>query len=387
MEVQLRIGIVGMGNAGMTHARPLIGNQVPRAVLTAVCDARERAESLRKTLPGSVMIFDDYDKMLASGVCDAVIVSTPHLLHPEQSEKALLAGLHVFCEKPAGISIGPVRRLNKLAAGTKKVFAMNFIKRQEPVYQTLKRLIDGGELGRVYRIHWTASDWYRSDSYFSSASWRGSWAGEGGGVLLNQCIHNIDLWQYIFGMPSRLRAFCSFGKYHNIEVEDDVTAYMEYHDGATGVLVTSTGESPGVNRLEVTGSRGRILVENRAITFYRTSVPIEDFNRADKSGFGEPEHWECSIPVNGQTDLFAGMQRNFVEAILDGKELFIRGEDGLASLEIANAILLSTWQDDWASLPVDEASFEAELAARIRTSRKPSAINEQRILDLSASFK
>ena len=376
-----------MGNAGMMHANSIIGGSIPRAELSAVCDKKERLDCLCGKLPESTRCFEDYDSMLASGACEAVIVSTPHFQHPELSLKALKAGLHVFCEKPAGVSAGPVREMNAAVAASGKVFSMHFNKRLEPVFGKLRSLIEGGEAGRIYRINWIATAWYRSDSYFNSADWRGTWAGEGGGVLLNQCIHNLDIWQYLFGMPSRIRSFCQFGKHHDIEVEDEVSAFMEYDDKVTGVFIASTGESPGADRLEISCSRGQIVVEGRTIRFHRTVIPIEEFNRTDIKGFGEPDCWVCDIPTKGQANLSGGMLKNFVEAVLDGAPLLVRGEEGLASLEMENAILLSTWLDDWVKLPVDAPLFDSELKKRAANScRKKNAV-KNRIFDLKESFK
>ena len=387
MKAQLKIGIVGMGNAGMMHANSIIGGAIPNAFLSAVCDGGKRLESLSGKLPEATRFFENYDEMLSSGACDAVTVATPHFQHPELSMKALKSGLNVFCEKPAGVSVGPVREMNELAAASGKVFAMHFNRRLEPVFRKLRSLIRGGETGRIFRINWTATDWYRSDSYFNSAVWRGTWSGEGGGVLINQCIHNLDIWQHLFGMPSRIRSFSRFGKHQDIEVEDEVTAFMENADGSSGVFIASTGESPGTNRLEIACSRGKIVMEDRQIRFHRTSVPIDEFNKMNTKGFGEPENWICDIPVSGQADLSGGMLRNFVDAVVDGTPLLVRGEEGIASLEIANAILLSTWTDGWVSLPVDAELFEAELQRRIVGSKKKSKKGNSIILDLKDSFK
>ena len=387
MKDVLRIGIVGMGNAGMMHSNSLTNGVVPRAALTAACDAKDRLSSLRGKLPETVRLFDNFDEMLASGACDAVVVATPHFQHPELSIKALRAGKHVFCEKPAGVAARDVRALNAVAASAGKVFTMHFNRRVDPMIVKLRKLLTGGEAGDLIRINWTVTNWYRSDSYFASAPWRGTWAGEGGGVMINQCIHDIDCWQHLFGMPTRVRSFCRFGKHHSIEVEDEVTAYMEHEGGVNGVFIASTGESPGTSRLEIACTRGRIIAENRAIHFQRTTVPTDVFNRDNTGGFGEPEHWNCEVPIQGSTDLASTLLRNFAEAVMDGKPLLVRGEEGLASLEIANAILLSTWLDGWASVPVDADAFDAELRKRVATSKKTIKSEATKVLDLKDSFK
>jgi len=384
---RLRVGIVGMGNAGMMHARSLMEGAAPRATLAAACDSKARVASLRGALSGSVKLFDDYGEMLASGSVDAVIVATPHPQHPELCMKALSAGLHVFCEKPAGVSVTDVRRLNAVAAKSSKVFTMHFNKRLEPVYMKLKSLIDSGELGRLMRVNWITTSWFRTQAYFDSASWRGTWSGEGGGLLINQCVHELDIWQRLFGMPSRIMAFCSFGRHHEIEVEDEATVYMDYAGGFNGVLVASSGESPGTNRLEIACSRGTLVAEGKRIAFKRAVEPVDAFCKSCQKIFGEPESWTCEIPVSGQADLSGGVLRNFVEAALEGAPLLVRGDEGLASLEMENAILLSAWTGSWASLPVDGARFDAELARRIAASKGKGRKVTASFADLKESFK
>ncbi len=386
MNDTVRIGIVGMGNAGMMHCNAILEKSVPRATLAAVCDTKDRLTKLKETLPEATQLFDNYDEMLASDACEAVIVATPHFQHPELSSKALKAGKHVFCEKPAGVVAADVRALNAVAATAGKVFTMHFNRRVDPFVLKLRELIQSGEAGKLVRMNWTVTNWFRSDSYYASAPWRGTWAGEGGGVLINQCIHDLDCWQFLFGMPKRIRAFCRFGKHHEIEVEDEVTAYFEHDNGLNGVFIASTGESPGTSRLEIACSRGKIVVENRIITFHRTVIPVDEFNRANKTGFGDPECWNCEVPVRGKTDMASALLNNFTEAVLGISPLLVKGEEGLASLEIENAILLSSWTDDWAEVPVDVAAFDRELKKRIATSTK-KVTGPAQVFDLKKSFK
>ncbi len=387
MTNKLRVGIVGLGNAGMMHVRSLSDGSLPRGVLTAASDVKAKVDSLRTSMPGHVKLFDSYDDMLASGCCDAVIIATPHLQHPELSIKALKAGLHVFCEKPAGVSVGAVREMNAVAEASGKVFSIHFNRRLEPVFQKLRSLLRSNELGEIYRILWETTDWYRPDCYFASAAWRGTWAGEGGGVLINQGIHHLDIWQHLFGLPGRVRSFCRFGKHHAIEVEDEVTAFVEYGNGVTGTFIASTGESPGTNRLEIACSRGRLIVEDKTIRFHRLTIPLDEFNRKTTEGFAEPANWVCEIPVAGLADLSGGMLRNFLDSALDGTALLVDGTEGLASLEFENAILLSTWLDNWVELPVDAAAFDRELRKRAAASKKKVMAGAERTFDLKASFK
>ena len=389
MTANVRIGIVGMGNAGMMHARELVSGMVPGAVLAAVCDRPARLAQVRPELPAGVREFDGHAAMLRAGACDAVVITTPHFQHPAVAVDAFAAGCHVFCEKPAGVRTRDVRRMNRAAARSGKVFTMHFNRRLEPVWKKVAHVLTAGELGAVQRVQWTSTDWFRTDGYYASGGWRGTWAGEGGGLLLNQCIHVLDLWQHFFGLPRRVRAVCGFGKFHpGIEVEDEVTAGVEYGTGVTGVWIAGTGEAPGTNRLEIAGDRGRLVVEDRTIRFRRTAVSVAEFRR-EHSGFAEPECWECEIPVSGQADLAAGIMKNFIAAIRKDAPLLIPGEEGLRSLEMANAILLSAWTGDWADLPPDERRFETELNRRIAAAphRPKRGAPAGRILNLHDSFK
>ena len=365
-----RIGIVGYGVIGGLHQRYLTGGEVPRARLAGICDVDPaRLELARNSVGDGVKLFAGPTEMFSSGAVDAVIIATPHYLHPPLAIEAFGAGLHVITEKPAGVYTRQVREMNEAAAASGKVFGIMFNQRTNPLYQKLKDLVDSGELGPLKRTNWIITSWYRSQSYFDSGGWRASWAGEGGGVLLNQDPHQLDLWQWTCGMPIRVRAFCYFGKDHDIEVEDDVTAFVEYENGATGVFVTSTSDAPGTNRLEVTGGNGKVVIENDSLTFWRLRVAEREFNASYKGGFGQPECWRCEVPVPGVATNHPGITRNFVEAIEDGKPLLAPGEQGIRGLSLSNAMHLSTWLDDWVSLPIDEDLFYRKLQERVKTSK------------------
>ncbi|WP_270170895.1 Gfo/Idh/MocA family protein [Paenibacillus sp. SYP-B4298] len=372
----VRIGIIGIGSMGSAHARELMAGKVAHAELTAVCDVRpERLEWAQQHLGQHIARFDQPGELLRSGTVDAVLIATPHYDHPTLSIEALQQGLHTLIEKPAGVYTKAVAEMNAVALQSGKVFAIMYNQRTNPLYRKLKDLIDSGELGELKRSIWIITNWYRPQSYYDSGSWRATWAGEGGGVLLNQDPHQLDLWQWMCGMPKRVRAFMSFGKYRNIEVEDDVTAYVEYDNGATGLFVTTTGEAPGTNRLEVTGDRGKIVIEDNKLTFWRLRVPESQFNREFKGGFGSPECWKCDIPAYGDNSQHLGIMRNWVEAIRNGTELIAPGIEGIHGLTLSNAMHLSAWTDDWAELPLDEELFYTKLQDRIAAStfRKEAA--------------
>ena len=281
----VRIGIVGLGGMGARHLRTLLAGEVSGASLTAVCDVRpERLAWAREHPSSDLACFDDLDAFLKAGAADAVIIATRHYDHPPLAVRCFAGGLHVLTEKPAGVYTKQVGEMNRAAAASGKVFAIMYNQRTDPLYRRLKEMIEGGELGEIKRTNWIITSWYRPQSYYDRDDWRATWAGEGGGVLINQAPHQLDLWQWCCGMPARLRAFCYFGKHHDIEAEDDVTAFVEYPNGATGVFVTSTGDAPGSNRLEVTGDNGKLVVEDDRLTFWRLDVPEPRFRREHRTG-------------------------------------------------------------------------------------------------------
>ncbi|MDR9855892.1 Gfo/Idh/MocA family oxidoreductase [Paenibacillus sp. VCA1] len=367
---KVRYGIIGIGNMGVSHAHNLCG-EIRGAELTAVCDTNpERLEWAKQHLPESVQLFDEPEAFWASKAMDAVLIAVPHYDHPGMAVKAFENGYHVLVEKPAGVYTKAVREMNEAAAKSGKQFGIMYNQRTNPLYIKLRDLIQSGELGEVRRTNWIITNWYRSQSYYDSGGWRATWAGEGGGVLLNQDPHQLDLWQWTTGMmPKRVRAFCHFGKYRNIEVEDDVTAYVEYENGATGVFVTTVGESPGTNRFEITGDNGKIVIENDKLTFWRLRVPEPQFNREYRGGFGQPECWVCDIPVaGGGGPQHKGILQNFTNALLHGEKLLAPGEEGILGLTISNAMHLSAWTDDWVDLPLDEDLFYEKLQEKIANS-------------------
>ncbi|GIN71956.1 oxidoreductase [Bacillus sp. J14TS2] len=373
----VKVGIIGLGNMGTNHAKRLFNREIDGAILTAVCDVREeRMVKAREEFGDRVKRFLTIDDFFAEAEIDGVIIATPHYEHPPLAIRAFEKGWHVLCEKPAGVYTKNVRLMNEAAAKSGKVFSMMFNQRTNPLYQKMRELIQSGELGEIKRTNWIITDWYRAQSYYESGGWRATWKGEGGGVMLNQSPHQLDLWQWITGMmPTRIRSFCGFGKYHDIEVEDDVTAYVEYENGATGLFVTSTGEAPGTNRFEVAGDRGKLVIENGKLTFWRLRQSEREFNQTFRGGFGEPECWKMEIPVRGKNNQHLGILENWVDAILNGAELLAPGEEGIKSLAISNGVYLSSWLDDWVDLPIDEDLYHEKLQEKIAAStfRKQSA--------------
>lgn len=366
-----RIGVIGIGNMGSAHADYLYEGRIKGAKLTAILEERvERIKEIEhKYSEEQVTIFSDESAFFQSDLVDAVIIATPHYSHPSLAIKAFKHGLHVLVEKPAGVYTKQVREMNEEAEKNTLVFSMMYNQRMNPLYLKLREMVQSNELGSIRRINWIITDWYRSQSYYDSSDWRATWEGEGGGVLINQCPHQLDLMYWLTDMiPSRIRAFCHFGKYRNIEVEDDVTAYAEYANGATAVFVTTTGEAPGTNRLELTGDRGKIVIEHDQLTFWRLRESETTFNERYSGGFGMPESWKCEVPAGGLNLAHEGITQNFVNAIQHGERLIAPGNEGIIGLTLSNAMQLSTWTDGWVNLPIDEELYAKKLNEQITQS-------------------
>lgn len=367
----VKIGIIGIGNMGKEYILQLEQGKVNGAKLAAVCGRREEhIDWVRQHTNGNVRTYLKEDDFFHCAEMDAVIIATPHYSHPSLAGKAFAKGLHVLIEKPSGADIKSVVEMNKKAELSGKIFSIMYNQRTNPLYQKVRDLISSNELGEIKRTNWTITNWYRSQSYYDSSYWRATWRGEGGGVLINQSVHQLDLWQWTTGlMPNRVHAFCCYGKYHDIEVEDDVTAYVEYENGATGVFITSTGEAPGTNRFEVVGDRGKIVVENDELKFYRLTQSEREFNASYKGGFGEPECWEINIPIKGEFPGHLGIIQNWVDTIRNGTPLLAPGEEGARALEILNAIYLSSWMNKTVDLPIDGDLYLEKLQAKINESQ------------------
>jgi predicted dehydrogenase len=336
MTNTVRLGLAGLGGIGQHHAADILAGRVPRLELAAVADIDPEKCARYPDKPA----YASAEEMVASGKIDALLIATPHRHHPALGLAAIAAGLHVMIEKPLAADKASAERLLAAPRRPGQIVAAMFNQRTDNHFISIRELVHRNELGTIQRIHWTATHWFRTDVYYASGRWRATWAGEGGGLLLNQCAHNLDLFQWIFGMPVRVRAFCGFGRYHPIEVEDDVTAYLEFAQGATAVFTASTGESPGTNRLEVAAEQGRLVYESDRIVFTRNREPASVFARNSPEAFARPTAEDYEIEADGHGGQHTAMLRNFTEAILDGAPLIAPADEGLNSLELANAMLL-----------------------------------------------
>ncbi len=341
---KVKMGVIGIGNMGTTHCLNLIEGKIPQMELAAVCDTSEARRKFAQEEFKDVPVFEDAEELFKSGICDAVIIAVPHYGHTSLAIKAFSYGLNVIVEKPAGVYTSQVMEMNEVAKKSGKVFGIMYNQRTNPVYQKIREMIKRGDLGNVNRITWIITDWYRSQAYHDSSTWRSTWKTEGGGALINQNPHQLDLWQWMFGVPDKIYARASFAKYRDIEVEDDVVAIFEYENGTTGQYITSTGEAPGTNRLEIACDMGKVVIENNQIIFDRNIVPEREFNKTNTAIFSRPECWKCEIPADfSGGEQHVGILKNFAAAVLDNKELLAPGEEGIKGLTIANSIHMSAW--------------------------------------------
>lgn len=367
---QVRLGIIGIGNMGSGHCRNILEGKCPDVKLAAVADlSEERRGFAKENYPADVAIFADGMEMLDSGLIDAVIVAVPHYEHPKYVMAALERGIHAMSEKPAGVYTKQVREMNEAAAKSDAIFAMMFNQRTDHIYRKMKEIVESGELGAIRRTNLIITNWYRPQAYYDSGAWRATWAGEGGGVLLNQCPHNLDYWQWICGMPKKVQAFMSFGKYHDIEVEDDVTAYVEYPNGATGTFVTTTGDCAGTNRFEINFDQGKLVSENGKLYMWKAECSEQEWSKKNTIPFGAPELTMTEVETDGKSEQHVGVLNAFAGAILRGEPLVARGEEGINGLTLSNAMHLSAWLNKPVELPFDEDLYYEELKKRIATSR------------------
>jgi len=371
---KVRLGIIGLGNIGTLHCGYM--NELGNAELRAICDVDESKFALSEVedfdheaggMEGleDLSTFRDYEEMYQSGEIDAVIIGTPHYFHPPMTIDAFREGLHVLCEKPIAVTAKEARRMKEAHQETDLVFSAMFQKRTAPQSVRLKEMIEGGELGEIRRINWIKTDWFRTQTYYDSGGWRGNWNGEGGGVLTNQCPHDLDLFQWCFGTPTKLTALSYLGKWHDITVEDDISVLMEMENGATASFITSTGDAPGTDRLEVTAEKGKLVFEDGELTFHRLEEPLQKLLEEVDQSFYSPEvHYE-DVEVEERPSGHRYITQNFVNSILDGEELIAPGEEGVESVQLANAMLYSGLRGEQVDFPVPEDEF-VELLEELR---------------------
>ena len=392
MSQKLKLGIIGVGNMGGAHIENYLEGKMPEIEITCVADIDEkRLVAAQKKLPNAVA-FESATELFNSGLCEAVLIATPHYSHPPLAIEALAAGLHVMSEKPAGVYTKQVRELIAAAEKSDKTYALMLNQRTNCVYRKLKELVSSGVYGEIRRVSWIITDWFRTQQYYNSGGWRATWSGEGGGVILNQCPHQLDLWQWICGMPVKVRAFCHEGKWHDIEVEDDVTIYVEYPNGATGTFITTTGDCPGTNRLEITLDKAKLICENDpredkfTLSAYELDGSTAEFIKTSDKGFAKlPGKWR-EVETDGLNEQHPGVLNAFAAHILRGEPLIAQGAEGINGLIISNAAFLSSWLDKTVEIPFDEDLYLEMLNEKIKNSKFKKTVCESVEENMSSTY-
>ena len=376
---KIRVGIIGIGNMGSGHAKCIKLGLCPHIEITAIADInKDRLEWAKKQKYGkNISYFSDDIEMLDSGLIDACIIAVPHYDHPSLAIECMKRSIHIMLEKPSGVYTKQVKELNEEAdRHPEVVFGMMFNQRTNCVYRKLRELVQSGKYGSIRRTNWLITTWYRPQAYYNSGGWRATWAGEGGGVLLNQCPHQLDLWQWICGMPVKVHAHLHYGKWHDIEVEDDVTAYVEYENGATGVFVTSTGDAHGTNRLEIQMDKAKFVVENDKLTMLEYDMSEPEFTKVNTKAFGVPKAKKVRVKTDRKNLQHVGVLNAWAKTILGDGQLVADGREGLNGLILSNAMHLSSFLGKEITLPFDDELYYEELMKRVSTSKEkdPSMI-------------
>lgn len=372
MSKKIKLGIIGIGNMGSGHAKNVVEGKCPDFELAAAADInRERIEWAKQNISSKVNYFDTAEEMLDSGLIEACMVCVPHYDHPKYAIACMKRGIHVMVEKPAGVYTKQVREMNAEAEKHPDVvFGMMFNQRTNHIYRKMHELVRSGIYGNIRRTNWLITTWYRPQAYYDSSDWRATWSGEGGGVLLNQCPHQLDLWQWICGMPKRVRSFLHYGLWHDIEVEDDVTTYVEYENGATGVFVTSTGDAHGTNRFEIQLDRAKIVAEDEKLSVMEYEMTEQEFSKTNKVPFGNVPAKNIDVETDGRNDQHIGVVNAWGGAILRGEPLVADGSEGINGLTLSNAMHLSSWLDKTVDIPFDEELYYSELMKRAAASKR-----------------
>ena len=386
--MKIKLGILGIGNIGTMHSKNILEGKCPEIELSAVCDYNEEKTAWIKEKYENVSIFTDAEEMMDSGKIDSILIAVPHYDHPKFAIMAMKKGLHTLVEKPAGVYTKQVIEMNKIADECNVKFGLMMNQRTNCIYRKMREIVKSGELGGIKRTSWIITDWYRPQFYYDSGDWRATWSGEGGGVLLNQCPHNLDLWQWICGMPAKVYAKMHFGKWHDIEVEDDVTAYVEYENGATGTFITSTGDVPGTNRFEILLEGGKLLAEEGKLTLWKLNMFESEFSKTSTVAFSAPEMEKIEVETDGKNEQHVGVLNAFAGAILRDEPMVADGREGINGLTISNALHMSGFLGKEITIKdFDHELFYEELSKKIKTSKRKTNVRESTADDMGASFK
>ena len=387
MAEKIKLGIIGFGNMGSGHAKSIaVNGKCPEIELVAIADVKpERLKAAKEILGDGVKLFDTAEAMLDSGLIDSCIVAVPHYDHPKYAMECFKRHIHVMVEKPAGVYTKQVKEMIAASKETDTTFAMMFNQRTNCIYRKMRELVKSGEYGEIKRTNWIITNWYRPQIYYDSGDWRATWSGEGGGVLLNQCPHQLDLWQWICGMPVKVQSHLHFGKWHDIEVEDDVTTYVEYANGATGTFITTTGDNPGTNRFEITLDRAKLVAEGEKLMLWELPVATSEFTKTATTPFASQKAEYKEVETDGENPQHSGVLNAFAAHILRGEPLIAGGEEGINGLTISNAMHLSAWLGKMIDIPFDDELYYNELMKRVAASRRKENVTSV-VADTSDSY-
>ena len=279
-----RLAVVGIGRMGSRHARNIAKGAIKGARLVAVCDVdSQKLKDFGEKF--KVAVYSDLQDMLSKEDLDGVIIATPHYSHVELAKSCINKGVNTLVEKPISVTVKEAKQLiDTLEQNPNVIGAMMFNQRTNRMYRKAKQLIDSGAIGKVQRVNFIVTDWYRTQFYYDMGGWRASWSGEGGGTLINQCVHQLDVLQWLVGMPKSVLAYCST-KNRNITTENDVTAVMRY-DEFDCVFTASTHEVPGTNRLEIAADKGKIVVEKFKMNYYLNQKSESQINQLSTRDYG-----------------------------------------------------------------------------------------------------
>ena len=378
MSKKIKLGIIGIGNMGSGHAHNIVRGECPEFELVAVADIKpQRIEWAKKELPAEINCFETAEAMLDSGLIEACMICVPHYDHPKYAIECMKRGIHVMVEKPAGVYTKQVREMCEEAKKHPDVvFGMMFNQRTNCIYRKMRELVQSGKYGEIRRTNWIITNWYRPQAYYDSGDWRATWSGEGGGVLLNQCPHQLDLWQWICGMPVKVESHLKYGKWHDIEVEDDVTTYVEYANGATGIFITSTGDAHGTNRFEIQLDKAKIVAEDDKLSLLEYDMTEQEFSKTNTNPFATVNAHSVEVETDGQNPQHIGVVNAWGGAILRGEPLIAGGEEGINGLTLSNAMHLSSWLNKEIELPFDEELYYQELMKRVASSKRKTNVQE-----------
>lgn len=372
----VRIGVIGVGGMGSGHLTCV--QELPNCELTAVCDidpAVCKAKSEAAGVPG----FVDYRELLASGLVDAVTIATPHYDHPVIAIAAFERGLHVLSEKPIAVQVSAADAMIAAAKASGRKFAVMFQMRTEAVFVAAKRIVERGGLGEIYRTNAVVA-WYRSQAYYDSGGWRATWLGEGGGVLINQAPHMIDIFTWLGGLPRTIEASVRT-RLHDIEVEDEAFATLTYANGAHGYFYASTTEAPGTDAIEIAGDLGKIRIQDGKLRYWKVTPSVSGHNQTATEMWSGPKCDEVTVELPDTKTGHRAIIENFADAILHDTPLIAPGPEGLNAMEMINGIILSGRRGKPVPVPVDRGEYDAFIAEMKASSKDKANVREQRVTD------